>query len=115
MKTKSDRTRPNKKEKTKSQHAETDYWNPERMRDALLKSQQSLEGTWNKKDLPSLVDEIIRNYEAFGSMDHLEGKDLPSKKVVIEVLEDLLTIFFIPLPFFVYLPPIIYYTHNKNT
>ena len=27
-------------------------------------------------------------------MDHLEGKDLPSKKVVIEVLEDLLTVFF---------------------
>ena len=27
-------------------------------------------------------------------MDHLEGKDLPSKKVVIEVLEDLFTIFF---------------------
>ena len=27
-------------------------------------------------------------------MDHLEGRDLPSKKVVIEVLEDLFTILF---------------------
>ena len=94
MKTKSDRVQPNKKEKTKNQHAETDRWDPERMRDALLKGQQNQENTWNKKDLPSLVDEIISNYETFGSMDHLEGKDLPSKKVVIEVLEDLLTIFF---------------------
>ena len=27
-------------------------------------------------------------------MDHLEGRDLPSKKVVIEVLEDLFTVLF---------------------
>jgi hypothetical protein len=59
-----------------------------------MKSQQGLESKWSETQLPSLVDEIIRNYETFGRMDHLEGKDLPSKKVVIEVLEDLLTIFF---------------------
>ncbi len=94
MKTKSDGTQPKKKQKTKNQNADADSWNPEKMRDALIKSQQRLKSTWNKEDLPSLVDEIIQNYEKFGSMDHLEGKDLPSKKVVIEVLEDLLTIFF---------------------
>ena len=94
MKTKSDRVQPNKKEKAKNQRVATDSWNPERMRDALLNGNQNQENTWNKEDLPSLVEEIIRNYETVGSMDHLEGKDLPSKKVVIEVLEDLLTIFF---------------------
>lgn len=94
MKTKRDKTQPDKKEKFKKQPAEPYCWNPERMRDELIKSQQRLEGIWNKEDLPLLVDEIIRNYEIFGSMDHLEGKDLPSKKVVIEVLEDLLTVFF---------------------
>ena len=44
--------------------------------------------------MPKLVDDMIRNYETFGGMDHLEGKDLPSKKVVIEVLEDLLTVLY---------------------
>ena len=34
------------------------------------------------------------SYEKFGGMDHLEGRDLPSKKVVIEVLEDLFSILF---------------------
>ncbi len=37
---------------------------------------------------------MMANYETFGGMDHLEGKDLPSKKVVTEVLEDLFTILF---------------------
>ena len=37
---------------------------------------------------------MIGNYETFGGMDHLEGKDLPSKQVVIDVLEDMLTVFF---------------------
>ena len=53
-----------------------------------------LEDKWIETDLPKLVDDIIKNYETFGGMDHLVGRDLPSKKVVIEVLEDLLTVFF---------------------
>jgi serine O-acetyltransferase len=49
---------------------------------------------WVEEGLPKLVDDIISNYQTFGGMDHFEGKDLPSKKVVIEVFEDLLTVFF---------------------
>lgn len=49
---------------------------------------------WVETGLSKLVDDVVGNYETFGGMDHLEGKDLPSKKVVIEVLEDLLTVFF---------------------
>ncbi len=44
--------------------------------------------------MPQLVDRIMKSYENFGGMDHLEGKDLPSKKVVVDALEDLLTVVF---------------------
>jgi len=69
-------------------------WNPEKMVDALMKGTKSADRDWSEKALPQLVYEIVKNYETFGGMDHLEGKDLPSKKVVIDVLEELLTIFF---------------------
>ena len=64
------------------------------MLDALMRNPGKVEQHWVGKGLPKLVDEIIVNYQKFGGMDHLEGKDLPAKKVVIEVLEDLLTILF---------------------
>jgi serine O-acetyltransferase len=94
MKTKSNRSQQRKKEVLENQDAETYSWTPEKMLEALMKGTESLENNWVETGLPSLVEEIQRNYEMFGGMDHLEGKDLPSKKVVIEVLEDLLTIFF---------------------
>jgi serine O-acetyltransferase len=94
MKPKSERPQQENKENLENQDTETYCWNPEKMLDALMKGKKSLENNWSETGLPLLVDEIIRNYETFGGMDHLEGKDLPSKKVVIEVLEDLLTMFF---------------------
>src|SRR3990170_7830994 len=69
-------------------------WNHEKMVNALMNGSKSLNLSWSEKGLRQLVDEIVNNYETFGGMDHLEGKDLPSKKIVIEALEDLLTIFF---------------------
>ena len=69
-------------------------WNHEKMVNTLMNGSKSLNLSWSEKGLRQLVDEIVNNYETFGGMDHLEGKDLPSKKVVIEVLDDLLTIFF---------------------
>jgi serine O-acetyltransferase len=44
--------------------------------------------------LPKLVKEISENYEVYGGINHLDGKDLPSKKVVIEILEDILSVLF---------------------
>ncbi|MEM4142526.1 MAG: serine O-acetyltransferase EpsC [Candidatus Bathyarchaeia archaeon] len=82
------------KENAQNQNAETYCWIPERMLEALMKGEVSLENNWPEKGLPQLVEELIKNYEAFGGMDHLEGKDLPSKKVVIEVLEDLFKVLF---------------------
>ena len=69
-------------------------WNPDKMVDALLKGPKSIGHDWSEKGLPLLVEKIMHNYQTFGGMDHLEGKDLPSKKVVVEILQDLLTIFF---------------------
>lgn len=86
-------SRPKKQEAENGQIA-ANCWTPKEMVDALMKETKNLERDWSEKGLPELVDDIMKNYETFGGMDHLEGKDLPSKKIVIEVLEDLLTIFF---------------------
>ena len=64
------------------------------MLDTLMNNNDKVEKDWGENGLPKLVDQIISNYQAFGGMDHLEGRDLPSKKVVTEVLEDLFTILF---------------------
>jgi serine O-acetyltransferase len=69
-------------------------WNPEKMLDTLLKTKKRVKEEWLEIGLPRIVDGIVKNYETIGGMDHLEGKDLPSKKVVIEVLDDLFTVLF---------------------
>ena len=71
-----------------------DSWTPERVLDALMGQQAKVEEKWLEKGLPKLVDDIVANYEKFGGMDHLTGRDLPSKKVVVDVLEDLFSILF---------------------
>jgi len=71
-----------------------DSWTPERMLDALLGNHDEVAKDWVEKGLPRLVDEMVANYEKFGGMDHLTGRDLPSKEVVVEVLDDLFTFLF---------------------
>ena len=68
-------------------------WNPEKMLETIMKGIDTTEENWVEKGLPKLVDEIMENYEIHGGINHLEGKDLPSKQTVIEVLEDFFTIF----------------------
>jgi len=93
MKQKPTRPQPAKKKNIQTRE-ETYCWNPEKMLGEMLKNQEKVEEKWSETDLPKLVDDIIGSYETIGGMDHLEGKDLPSKKVVIEVLEDLFTVLF---------------------
>jgi serine O-acetyltransferase len=69
-------------------------WTPGKMVDALLNETRRLDMNWSVTELPRLVDSIMNNYQNFGGMDHLEGRNLPSKVVIIGVLEDLLAIFF---------------------
>ncbi len=73
---------------------ETYTIDPEKMLQKLMACNVKAEDNWVNEGLPALVDDLIKNYDVFGGMDHLEGKDLPSKRVVIEILEDLLTVFF---------------------
>ncbi len=94
MTPKSGKPKTTKKRTVEDQDDQAYAWNPEKMLTALLSGQEKLENNWVEKGLPTLVDGIIENYEKIGGMNHLEGKDLPSKKVVIEVLEDLLTVVF---------------------
>jgi serine O-acetyltransferase len=64
------------------------------MVDQLIRNQGKVERDWVEKGVPQLVDGLLENYGKFGGMDHLEGRDLPSKAVVIEVLDDLYSILF---------------------
>ncbi|MDR2699335.1 MAG: serine O-acetyltransferase [Nitrososphaerota archaeon] len=73
---------------------EYECWNPDKMIEVLMKNHHQSEEKWVETGLPNLVDRIVTNYQTFGGMDHLEGKDLPSKMVVIEVLNDLFTVLF---------------------
>jgi len=73
-----------------------------KIRAAILKSTPGLridevetaDVNWVEEDLPHLVDEIVHNYEVYGDIDYIAGKDLPSKQSVVEVLEDLLKVLF---------------------
>jgi serine O-acetyltransferase len=71
-----------------------DCWNPDRMISALLNTTHTVDEDWVIKGLPELVDNLTENYRQVGGMDHLEGRDLPSKKIVIDVLEDLFVVLF---------------------
>lgn len=77
-----------------AQTEETASWNPDSLLDVLMHNHDRVEQDWVEKGLPNLVDHILANYEKFGGMDHLTGRDLPSKEVVVDVLEDLFTVLF---------------------
>jgi cysteine synthase A len=69
-------------------------WDPEKIA-AILKNRTVVEEkNWIDQCLPNLVEQISENYEVYGGINHLDGKDLPSKKVVIKILEDFLTVLF---------------------
>lgn len=72
----------------------SEAWNPEKMLEMILKGQEKVRGDWLEKGLPKLVDKLMKNYLKHESIDHIEGKDLPSKTVVIEVLNDILSLLF---------------------
>jgi len=78
----------------KQRSGEFDCWSPQKMLDALMNNHEHVEQNWVEEGLPKLVEEVMANYQTVGGMDHLEGRDLPSKKAVIEVLEDLFTVLF---------------------
>ena len=89
------RTPRSQTKKKRAQSRDDAYcWNPEKMLKTLLKNPEKAQKEWPETGLQNLVDEIMKSYQTFGGMDHIEGKNLPSKKVVIEVLEDLFAVLF---------------------
>ena len=78
---------------SKSGKIRGEAWDPDFLLE-LLQKQEVQEINWIEEGLPTLIEQIMENYEDYGGINHLEGKDLPSKQVVIEVLEDLLTVVF---------------------
>ena len=85
---------PEECKECKVNHDKIQCWNREKMLETLLNNSESVEENWSYKELPIIAEEILKNYEKIGGMDHLEGRDLPAKKIVIEVLDDLFTILF---------------------
>ncbi len=73
---------------------DVDCWNPDRMLSTLMQDTPKVEQDWVMKGLPKVLDQVMESYQKFGGMDHLEGRDLPSKKVVLEVLEDMFVVLF---------------------
>jgi serine O-acetyltransferase len=76
---------------------EKDYfhdWTPENMIKDIMNKQIVNEENWLTQRLPELVEKISENYETYGGMNHLDGKDLPSRTIVIEILEDILSVLF---------------------
>ncbi len=85
----------NQSKNFKEQDQEALYvWSPEQMLETIMKGQETVEDNWVEEGLPKLTDEIMENYKKYGGINHLGGKDLPSKEIVIEILEDFLTIIF---------------------
>jgi serine O-acetyltransferase len=84
---------PSKKQQLPELNNDT-AWIPEHMLELLLKEQEISSEKWIENGLPKLVQEIMVSYKSQGGIHHLEGKDLPTKQNVIDILEDLLAIVF---------------------
>lgn len=69
-------------------------WTKERLLETLLNNIDSVEENWSETKLTQITKKILNNYKKVGGIDHLEGRDLPSKRRVIEVLEDFFMILF---------------------
>jgi len=51
-------------------------------------------GHWFQQNLPRIADRLMTAYVSHGDLQHLEGKDLPSKQRISGILNDILTILF---------------------
>ena len=60
----------------------------------MMNGKEIIKDNWLEEGIPKIIDEILTNYDEYGGINHLEGNDLPSKQVVIEALDNLLTVIF---------------------
>jgi len=94
MQPKTKQSRPEECKECENRNSESYCWSTEKLVDTLMNNYSDVEKNWVETGLPGLVEDVMKNYQTIGGMDHLEGRDLPSKKIVIEVLEDLVTLLF---------------------
>ena len=94
MKLKSEKKISKECEECKADREKILCWNKEKFLETLLKNSKSIEKNWKETGFPIISEKILNNYEKVGGIDHLEGRDLPSKIIVIEVLNDLFKILF---------------------
>ena len=72
--------------KEKTAGLDLDYENSqEKMLELIIGDKDTTKNNWTEKGLPKLVDRILASYEEVGLIEHLEGKDLPSKELVIRM------------------------------
>lgn len=69
-------------------------WSPERMLEMILSEEETLKNDWLTRGMPQLIDKLVTNYEKYEEIIHLDGKDLPSKRAVIGITEEFMTILF---------------------
>jgi len=50
-------------------------WNREKMLETLLNNSESVEENWSETELPIIAEEILKNYEKIGNMEHLDSQD----------------------------------------
>ena len=58
------------------------------------KNPRKSDGYWFQRTLPKIADQLMTAYVSHCDLQHLEGKDLPSKQRIIGILNDILTILF---------------------
>jgi serine O-acetyltransferase len=67
---------------------------PEKMLELIMSSREAPAEDWTKTRLPKLVKRTLSSYEKVGAINHLDGKDLPSKDSVLKALNELFTVLF---------------------
>ncbi len=80
--------------KPRDDETESDAWTPEQALEMMLKGLELEDNKWVENGLPKLIDDIAEDYRKHGGINHIEGRDLPSKQTVMGVLEDILTVVF---------------------
>ena len=76
------------------QHDRNYEISPEKMLELIMSSRETPKEDWTKTRLPKLLKRTLSSYEKVGVINHLDGKDLPSKSSVLKAFNKLLTILF---------------------
>ena len=86
---------PNNRSLEKGDNSNSSYaWSSEKIFESIINEEECSGNNGIELAFSKLIDNIAANYEKYGDIAHLSGKDLPSKHAVIEILEDILSVLF---------------------